>query len=585
MRKIRPITETDMLVVDDVTGFAQGMQNGDRGSKSIWASSPADALARKVRARAAAALQNNALVNDPYLRPSTWVASTAYQQGQVATGLDGANMYVCKVAGTSAASGGPTGTSYNTVTDGSVTWEWIGSTRGLGYKVAAASAWAAATAYTVGNLVTSGDGYNVYICDVAGTSAAAPAIGPVGFQYGAIVADGTVVWRWYGILASKPLLSAITKANVLAAIPNYKTITPSITAPVGLMTGGLVETNASATGGATYPMVRGANIGTLVAPTIQGGLGGSITFYTDSNKVGMNGPNAVYVADNLIAEINDRRVDMGNLPPSALVNPGGWLLDMTAFGSNKVKKVTLRSITGFAGICSNAFYIEPSASIWAADTTEQLAITFEGDSLTQGGNNVPYRPGDDVATYVATMLGFARHANLAVGGTGFISDNGGAKTTYIQRLPRLLLTNPDIVVIGGNHNDNSYTDDERFKAVLTYLQALRDGAPDALVIVLGTNPLQSESTSYSAASNSMYQTEASLKRAFDAWGDENSVFIPNCLDTSEGPWITGTGSAAAPANNGNKDRFYGSGDAHPFQRGYNYFADRIVASLRKVFTV
>lgn len=41
--------------------------------------------------------------------------------------------------------------------------------------------------------------------------------------------------------------------------------------------------------------------------------------------------------------------------------------------------------------------------------------------------------------------------------------------------------------------------------------------------------------------------------------------------------------AAAPANNGNKDRFYGSGDGHPFQRGYTYFGQRVADALRGVF--
>lgn len=545
---------------------------------------PADLLARKIRARAAQALTNNGLVNDPYLRPSTWVASTAYQQGQVVTGLDGANMYVCKVAGTSAGSGGPTGSGYNVITDNTVTWEWLGATRGLGYKVAAASAWAAATAYTVGNLVTSGDGYNVFICEVAGTSAAAPAIGPTGFQYGTPVNDGPVVWRWYGVLASKPLWGALTKANVQAAIPNFKTLVPSLTYPVGTWFGGVVE-NTGATGGTTFPAITGPNIGLKNSPTISGAQCGTVSFYTDSNKVGMNGPNAAYQTEAAIIEINDRRVDFGNLPPAAVINPGGWLIDMSMFGNNQVKKVTIHSNGSFANICSNAFYIEPSASIWPVSVEEGLSITFEGDSLTQGGNNAPYRPGDETASIVGTLMGFAKFANMALGGTGFVSNNGGAKTTYLERLPRMLLTNPDIVVIGGNHNDSDFADDIRYQAALTYFQTLRESAPNVFVVVLGNNPLRDESTSVSAAINSQYQTELTLKRAFDAWGDENSVFIPNLTNTQEGPWITGTGNASAPANNGNKDRFYISGDSHPIQRGYTFFGERTVAALRKVFSV
>ena len=53
---------------------------------------------------------------------TAWVASTAYTVG--AWRFNGANVYACSVAGTSAASGGPTGTGA-AITDGSVTWAYV----------------------------------------------------------------------------------------------------------------------------------------------------------------------------------------------------------------------------------------------------------------------------------------------------------------------------------------------------------------------------------------------------------------------------------------------------------------------------
>ena len=50
-----------------------------------------------------------------------WVALTAYTVGQYRT--NGANQYKCTAAGTSASSGGPTGTGSG-ITDGSVTWDY-----------------------------------------------------------------------------------------------------------------------------------------------------------------------------------------------------------------------------------------------------------------------------------------------------------------------------------------------------------------------------------------------------------------------------------------------------------------------------
>ena len=50
-----------------------------------------------------------------------WVASTAYTTGAYRT--NGANQYKCITGGTSAASGGPTGTGTG-ITDGTVIWDW-----------------------------------------------------------------------------------------------------------------------------------------------------------------------------------------------------------------------------------------------------------------------------------------------------------------------------------------------------------------------------------------------------------------------------------------------------------------------------
>lgn len=61
-------------------------------------------------------------VGVPSSAAPAWVGSTAYTVGQVRT--NGANIYRCTSSGTSASSGGPTGTG-SSITDGSVTWAWL----------------------------------------------------------------------------------------------------------------------------------------------------------------------------------------------------------------------------------------------------------------------------------------------------------------------------------------------------------------------------------------------------------------------------------------------------------------------------
>ncbi len=115
-----------------------------------------------------------------------WAATTAYVVGDRCTN-DTAKTYQCTVAGISAGSGGPIGTSA-AITDGTVTWE---------YKEVSTTVnnwcWRATTAYVVGDIVSNDKG-KMYLCFVAGTSAGSG--GPTGTSYS--ITDGTVYWRWYG---------------------------------------------------------------------------------------------------------------------------------------------------------------------------------------------------------------------------------------------------------------------------------------------------------------------------------------------------------------------------------------------------
>lgn len=66
--------------------------------------------------------KKQALEGHPILAAAApaWVAETAYDVGDAV--LNGGNNYICTVAGTSAAAGGPTGTANTAVTDGTATW-------------------------------------------------------------------------------------------------------------------------------------------------------------------------------------------------------------------------------------------------------------------------------------------------------------------------------------------------------------------------------------------------------------------------------------------------------------------------------
>jgi hypothetical protein len=105
----------------------------------------------------------------------SWTINTAYLVGDLV--VNGANAYVCTVAGTSAGATGPTGQGTGII-DNTVTWKFYEGT------------WTAATAYALGCTVKNGA--RLYVCTTAGTSAGAG--GPTGTGTG--IADNTCVWAY-----------------------------------------------------------------------------------------------------------------------------------------------------------------------------------------------------------------------------------------------------------------------------------------------------------------------------------------------------------------------------------------------------
>lgn len=105
-----------------------------------------------------------------------WVANTSYVVGNKV--MNGGKEYVCTVAGTSAGSGGPTGTVAGAITDGTVTWNYVRTEQ----------TWFGSTDYLVDDTVINFE--KLYICTVAGTSAASG--GPTATP----IVDGTVTWDY-----------------------------------------------------------------------------------------------------------------------------------------------------------------------------------------------------------------------------------------------------------------------------------------------------------------------------------------------------------------------------------------------------
>ena len=118
-----------------------------------------------------------------------WAPSTAYTVGQQR--YNDGRLYVVTVAGTSASSGGPTGTGSGIVDGGVLKWDYVSTYAGIIEPLDPIAAWTPSTAYRIGDAVNSDTG-RVYLCVQEGVSSAGT--GPTGT--GSNIIDDSCKWNY-----------------------------------------------------------------------------------------------------------------------------------------------------------------------------------------------------------------------------------------------------------------------------------------------------------------------------------------------------------------------------------------------------
>jgi hypothetical protein len=476
-------------------------------------------IAPVVRSLIAAASVSNSVINRPWAKAPDWAPNTAYQQGTVVRGIGAGNtgnLYVCCSTGTSAAGTGPTGRGSTGIFDNTTSWLYIGPA----YDDLTLPFWSTVTP------ASASDVMNGMVAIVAASALAALGI-----------------TRMYGMTYADP------SARVTGGLP--------------------------VDAGPGFIGIKGVNGGTLAAPTYPVSTSRwCVHFQTDSRKWLFIQPQNVLYPSKLAVEVNGRMlIEGGNAAYASTLSGGGWLLDMSRFpaGAKDVR------VYGIGDVRASVFrlHVGDDELIWKPAARSNLVMAFEGDSITQGGGVGPAINTDWVESLVCRQLGIEQWFNNAVGGTGTISDGNGTKTTYLQRLPDLVAMKPDIVLIGGFHNDNMRSQAEQRAAFLTYLQAVRSSLPNATIFLVPTQMLGNESLVDGV--NSHYQVELNAKWAFDQLNDANACFIPMLTRSRPFPAVTTDGwfyqdALASPFN-----------DAHPTPRYYRSYAQVVVEAIKDFF--
>lgn len=442
---------------------------------------------------------------------------------------------------------------------------------------------------------TGADSSNIYLCvgtptQYAGVgTTAASGTGPTGTGTG-YIDDGTVRWIFHGRAkvgtGTIPLYSTITPTAAADNMDGFIAVVPfSSFAALGLVD--RLTTDAApiwySTGGPVVGRaVQPPNQGTVATPSRPPSMVKNAgTLVTNARKwIAIRPQDPIYamatVQNTLAIEVNGAMLSESEvINQGALVNPGSFLLNLTPFGEGE--KV-IRVFTRQATVNAFAFSVAVQADEYAYPHQNGLrgggGLAFEGDSIFQQSFFASILRGGFLESMVGRLLGIDRYYNNAVGATGSISSGSpaGTRTTYIERLPDLNAFGADVIVIGGFHNDAAFTSANRRTAFSAYLTAVRQGNPNALILLFPVFPLQGEVLTAGTGSN-VYDVEVDAKFVFDQMADPRSRFVPV---------LTAAGGARATNTNGLYFQKSASGsysDGHPIPAFYTYLATWIAQEI------
>jgi len=477
-----------------------------------------------IRTAIEAAARSNAFLLPPHSPAPTWAPTTLYIKGQIVRGAavgSTNNLYMMFGSvpygtgyGTSAGAGGPSGIGPALITDGGCCWEYIGAATSVGT-------------------------YPLYSTVIPVTS--------------------TDVMNGYFAFADSANLTAM-------GLTNSKRI--STTDPLGTLTNGPL-TNAVT--------LRYKNTGSFAAPNRTASSAGKpcFRFLTNAKKwlaLKPSGPLYQYSINLQAVKVNGQFLsECGSIPSFAATSSNiVRLFDLSRFPAGD-KEIEIFIQDALTTVVYDT-YLQPEEYIYQLEGANNFKIALEGDSIgdmTYGGSHTQY---SRYEIMLQEMLGSKNAFNNCIGATSLISNNGGAKTNYLERLEDIILFEPDLLVVSGIHNDTTTTQQQTTDALAIYLNAVRTALPYCTICIQGGNLLSAES--------GQDAIEQKLLNAYNAWtGDKsNTLFVP--ILTGTYPLVAA--SATGYFFKGNNSPV-GYTDGHPCWWYYKHIVPIVANAIRKFY--
>lgn len=263
--------------------------------------------------------------------------------------------------------------------------------------IAAATAWAALTPYTVGQRCTNGG--EVYEVAVAGTSAASG--GPTG--QGSAIVDGGVTWKW--------VVTGTAFADVAAAAEE--------TGPKQALAGSIttIETPVAGWNAVRNPLdaIVGADLETAAALRIRRedelrAVGGAALDAIRADVLAVDGVTACTVFENTTST-----TDADGIPPKAIevmVSGGADAAIRTAIWGSKAAGIETHggvsgTVTDSQGVSHTVEFSRPTEKLVYVNVDIKVTSSFPADGDTQVKAQLAaktYAAGDDVIAWALKKL-------------------------------------------------------------------------------------------------------------------------------------------------------------------------------------
>ena len=220
--------------------------------------------------------------------------------------------------------------------------------------------------------------------------------------------------------------------------------------------------------------------------------------------------------------------------------------------------------------------IKAICDFWKPPQQDVVKLGFCGDSYAEGTNGAgtvyPVSNGS-WPTLTGELLGFRDVRQLAVGGTGYLADNTGTRSTFRAQIPRFAAQAPfDLFVVGHGYNDYSSSPSAITTEATLALQALRAANIGVPIVVLGS---QAGARGPDATTIAV---DGAISAAVTAIADRLCKFAPVSSDVPT--WLNGTGKSGTTNGTGNSDVYVDPDGIHPTLAGAEYIAYRTARAVR-----